>query len=362
MKKVAHHENRKIIISVDEAFEVYENDSSNVKEMVYGCDFIILWSEFIDEGAYGKVYSSWLKIDKRESKVAIKVLGENGITEKILREFYRLIDNWPKLNYFHICAPHLMLKSDTCLLQIMPLGGKTLDRYLHDLLDKHQRAPDLCLKKFHFGCNAGMSISQVLHYYPQILKALSFLHDEQGLMHGDVKPDNVILQENGVLQLIDLDSVRPGEAGSRCGTAGFAGPEVYQSQAECKSDIHSVACILPAMLGLQIMTIDSDWNGEVVSIIEKTNKRNEIVYKIMCLSPDLDRFADLFRRGTTADVRGRPNIEDFLKAFNNHNTVLRRTIEPKGNITTIQIKSKDYGSDAANIFRNWMIRRLPHYT
>jgi len=115
--------------------------------------------------------------------VAIKVLGKSGVTKKIRQEFHRMVENLHKLNSLHICTPHLLLQSEKCLLQIMPLGGKSVGKYLKDLRKEHKGH---CEKKFHFGCNAGMSISQVLHYYPQILRALSFLH-EKGLMHGDVK-------------------------------------------------------------------------------------------------------------------------------------------------------------------------------
>jgi len=135
---------------------------------------------------------------------------------------------------------------------------------------------------------------------------------------------------------------------------------VYHYKAEAKSDTHSVATILPAMLGLHKMKMS--WNKVDLTIIENTNDRNILVYNNMRFIPNLGPFADLFKSGTTADVTHRPNIKTFIEVFNKNNRILRKTIEPnKGNIA-IQIKTKDYGSEAANVFRNWMMRCLPHYS
>jgi len=52
-----------------------------------------------------------------------------------------------------------------------------------------------------------------------------------------VEADNMILQEKGVLQLIDLDSIRQDEPGSRCGTAGYAAPEVCWKSEKSENSI-----------------------------------------------------------------------------------------------------------------------------
>ncbi len=80
----------------------------------------------------------------------------------------------------------------------------------------------------------------------QIVSAVEFLHDA-GIVHGDLKPSNVLVSETGVATLIDLGvATLPGEAvtGFR-GTLGYAAPELLKNeQPSPRTDMYGLGALL----------------------------------------------------------------------------------------------------------------------
>jgi len=101
----------------------------------------------------------------------------------------------------------------TCLYSVMPYyEGETLEQRL-------RRAPRLSLSE---GCELALKLA----------RAVATLH-RAGIIHRDIKPDNVLLERNGGLKLIDLGVVRlpqledfPG--GDIPGTPSFMAPELFE--------------------------------------------------------------------------------------------------------------------------------------
>jgi serine/threonine protein kinase len=90
----------------------------------------------------------------------------------------------------------------------------------------------------------------------QTAEALTALH-RAGFLHGDVKPDNVRLVDDGTTRLIDLGFAhRPGEnaaflrEGYVLGTANYLAPELcaFQKEGDCPSDVFSLGVMLYEML------------------------------------------------------------------------------------------------------------------
>ncbi len=87
----------------------------------------------------------------------------------------------------------------------------------------------------------------------QILKAARFAH-RHGVIHRDLKPHNVIVDDNGHVKVTDFGIARAGasdmtETGSIMGTAQYLSPEQAQGHAvSATSDLYAIAVVLYEML------------------------------------------------------------------------------------------------------------------
>jgi len=96
----------------------------------------------------------------------------------------------------------------------------------------------------------------------QILKAARFAH-RRGIIHRDIKPHNVILDEEGRAKVTDFGIARAGpsdmtETGSIMGTAQYLSPEQAQGHAvSASSDLYSIGIVLYEMVAGRL-----PFNGE----------------------------------------------------------------------------------------------------
>src|ERR1700743_1681888 len=87
----------------------------------------------------------------------------------------------------------------------------------------------------------------------QILKAARFAH-RRGVIHRDLKPHNVIVDDSGQAKVTDFGIARAGasdmtETGSIMGTAQYLSPEQAQGHAvNAQSDLYSIGVVLYEML------------------------------------------------------------------------------------------------------------------
>ena len=81
---------------------------------------------------------------------------------------------------------------------------------------------------------AQLALAERLRLFDRICDAVSFAHD-QGIVHGDLKPANIMVGTHGEVLVLDWGGGR---------TAGYAAPESTRRPADARADIYALGRIL----------------------------------------------------------------------------------------------------------------------
>lgn len=111
-----------------------------------------------------------------------------------------------------------------------------------------------------------------------VCDALKVLHD-RGIVHRDVKPENVMIEASGRIVLIDLNASRVESNASKdtviLGTVGYASPEqLGLSQTDARTDIYAAGVLYNVML-----------TGQHPSVAIASGKAGRIVRKCTAVNP-----------------------------------------------------------------------------
>jgi len=182
--------------------------------------------------------------------VAIKVLskdldGDKSFSDRFMREA-RIVANLTQQNI--ITVHDVGVHNEFHYIAMEYLPGETLDDKIKKKLD----------------------INQVLGITKQIAQALDFAH-KKGIVHRDVKPDNILFREDGTAVLTDFGIARAAKSetkmtatGTVIGTPHYMSPEQAQGQEIGPwSDLYSLGIVLYEMLSGEV-PFDADSTIAVV--------------------------------------------------------------------------------------------------
>ncbi len=190
--------------------------------------------EIIGVGGMSVVYKAYDNIDDRI--VAVKILKEEFLANE---EFRRRFKNESKaiavLSHSNIVKVYDVSFGDRLQYIVMEyVEGITLKEYIEQ--------QKVVLWK------------EALHFVIQILRALQHAHDK-GIVHRDIKPQNIMLLQNGTIKVTDFGIARFSRGETRSMTESAIGSVHYISPEQArgeltddKADIYSVGVVLYEML------------------------------------------------------------------------------------------------------------------
>ncbi|HLQ28936.1 MAG TPA: protein kinase [Ktedonobacteraceae bacterium] len=185
----------------------------------------------VAQGGMAEVYLGYDRRVRRQ--VAIKVLY--GRDESFVRRFEREALAVGTLSHDHILPLYDFGEQRPWYYLVMPyVEGGTLREYLL----KRKR----------------LTLQEAASFVDQIASALQYAHD-QGVVHRDVKPSNILLRRDGYAYLVDFGLAKAmmgaeslTSAGAMVGTPEYMAPEQSNGLNDYRSDIYSLGVILYQML------------------------------------------------------------------------------------------------------------------
>lgn len=205
--------------------EVVSVPQSRVAPGAVIADFII--RKELGRGGMGIVYlSHQISLDRA---AALKVLSSTYANDsQFVVSFIREARAAARLNHPHIVQAYSVGEDDGIFYFAMEnIDGPTMK----SVLKKQQKIP----------CDQAIVIIQ------QIAEALSYAWQELKLIHRDIKPDNIMLTENGKAKLSDLGlasiagEIDDGDSDEIMGTPQYISPEhLTGAPMDTRSDIYSL--------------------------------------------------------------------------------------------------------------------------
>ncbi|MDC7683126.1 protein kinase [Asticcacaulis sp. BYS171W] len=189
------------------------------------------------DGVYSRVFRARdLSATGPQSNVLLKFPKPHNLGAETMARAAFVRETWVASRVQHIWIGSVLQlppKRQTCLYVAQPFyEGETLEKRL-------SRSPELSLEE-------GIDIAT------KLAKALGSLH-RVGIIHRDVKPDNIILLKDGGLKLVDLGFARLPALDEKTGilppgTNNYMAPELFEGQwGDERSDIFALGVTLHRM-------------------------------------------------------------------------------------------------------------------
>lgn len=190
--------------------------------------------EIVGVGGMSVVYKAYDNVDDRI--VAIKILKDEFLNNE---EFKRRFKNESKA---------IALLSHPNIVKVYDVNfGEKLQYIVMEYID------GITLKEY-ISKQGAITWNDALFFMTQILRAVQHAHDK-GIVHRDIKPQNIILLQNGNIKVTDFGIARFSRSDTRTlteqaiGSVHYIAPEQAKGEyTDEKADIYSLGVVLYEML------------------------------------------------------------------------------------------------------------------
>ena len=226
----------------------------------------------LGEGSYGIIYSVTSNIDKK--KYAIKKIIARTIDEieSFTKEFELVYScNHPNIMKIYGISIKILDSTTYSLYVLMEMAKIDWDKDIKRRIQKRQR----------------YSEDELINIIRDLTDALLFMKKELNISHRDIKPQNILVFENGAYKLADFGEAKEVKISKKLntlrGTELYMSPALYEglkqgkndvSHDPFKSDVFSLGfCLLyAASLNFELLyeARDNDKSGMIQNIINKS--------------------------------------------------------------------------------------------
>lgn len=191
--------------------------------------------KLLGEGGMARVYRAMDAVHERP--VAFKVLKpEYQMDRNLTARFEREARSMARLEHEHVVRIlDVVLEEDLNAIVMELLTGGTVRRRISEFRDS----------------GAMITLAEAVTLVMQAARGIHVAH-QQGIVHRDVKPSNLLLDDHGLVKVADFGTIHVLEnttwltgVGQQVGTPGYMSPEQCAGQSvTCASDVYSLGVTL----------------------------------------------------------------------------------------------------------------------
>ncbi|OMJ68514.1 hypothetical protein SteCoe_34007 [Stentor coeruleus] len=276
---------------------ILKTPSDTISLLDFGVEMMkyeeLRFRELLGHGAYGKVYRGYF----RDSEVAIKVINTDKVDDRLAKEFIKEIECMVKIRHSRfLLLLGICIEGPLCIVTELSKGGN-----LAAAIDKRN-----------------LSKEDKLKIALQLAEGISYIHSKTPpIVHRDIKPQNILLDEYNQVKIADLGLSRAIEKVSNtekinstrvcAGTIRYMAPELYYEIPMCSraTDVWAYGCVL-----LHMFTGQPPWNGLELIAVQRRLILNEEFIINENLDPDIEI---LVKKCCTRDPDERISFKDIRK-------------------------------------------------
>ena len=225
------------------------------------------------QGLYSSIRSAYHK--SKHQSLAVKIISKKALSGIPQKE--RILFNEtvlaPLLGHPNLMTPEEIVENDSRLFQFMPFAEKG------DLLHLMRTTP--------------MDKKTLIKFADQLICAIEKLHSF-GIVHRDIKLENILISGNGTLKLGDFglcSITSDGVMTDNCGSFEYAAPEAIHSQSfdGFKADMWGIGVVIYALfqkrLPFEKVKLDYNYCVESLDFSRIPDPYKEICQQLLSLDP-----------------------------------------------------------------------------